>query len=1694
MSVIAAIVVGAAIVTNVGIVAALLTAASIKYQQRQQEKLRDKLAKAADEAKGFQLATEGEVVNLPLVYGRARIGGNRVYHKVSSSYNYAAAAAGGVELLSSGDTNELNTISNSETVNSFNILLYYYATNYNRQTKAFEWNVSAGYYVDNPLASQSNSAYSGGGEHRLTAFPFTPVGPLTRSGPDSNIYNITLAAGLNTFAKVGARVKINHAPMLTYTAWLLQQDNEAIATSPATFNYKIQSYDNVTGATVLTADVDGASGTGAPSLNANVAGTKNEFLYVAQTICLAGIERIYSAFVNDKDHRHPDFGRSMRIHAYRDGNIADPLFVANDTLGNTSLFPEAAYSFQAFRLNRDDPQYGGAVPNVEFIIEGMRVFTINNVSEVYSLSGSKTYTNNPAYCLLDYLLSSKYGLGLSVADINLKSFWQAAQAYEVIVEVNGNTNIPLNGKLWEAKGSPRNLKRYECNLIIDTSKTVRENIVEILNTIPNSSFIWSDGQYKLIDRYPIEWVAGTYNPGTIVQYDTGTNIDLWRCLTTTTDVPTDASPNWERGPDENLVAAYITDDDIILQGDIGTAWPSLASRYNHCEISYINESDDFEQGTVDWPPIYSGTVYSTYLAEDNGIELHTTQDAVGATTEFHARAFAEEIVRKSRHRNTLRFTVGKALLYLEPGDLIHISSAELQIPYELYKIEELEVTDDNNIQLVLEKYDARILAWNAPDDEVVVPRNVYIGPIQQITGLTYTPASIFERLGSAGTLTWDPILLNNLQAYDVYYYPGSINEASTETAWIYAGSTTENKFRLPPLAYVESGSTYIATVVPRTVGGRIAPREDWAMGSFWPVIEFGVTAIPSLENAVIKLQIYVYAKTDRVGEVINDSGSYDFSIASFTPPVGFYASPAEALLGSGDVDNPGDLYFAESLTILDGGLTLAEPLSWSNLELFAPERNTIDITVYHRRLSAGAVPTVPTGGSYNFTTRAIVVPTGNVTWYTKENLPDGIGAVYETSATLSRMGNYGLNTNIPSWATPKLSNATGAQRITLRLYQWSSTAPPIAAGAESVYNWLDGSHGTPSNLGSWSFILLTNPGTAGVKLWVAERTLEAEATASTSLVDWDDGNTDVYTTDAGSVPGGKSKTVDIYHWALTIPSAPVQNSTYTWETDLLSNIPNSPQVWFDEPSVAPTPGFTLWKIEARLQEEISVATTTVFWSNYSIQAVGFAGDSGTAGGAGSSGASARRAYGVQLASYTPINVGVNFIATGDALPDSDLNQTGSPDFEWGGTWAWQQTANFTLLNGEAIFQSDGLFDATANQTVWQAPYLSTLKVGSLSAISTNTGSLSVTGDILVGSGGTITSQNVAFPIGAGDDGFGLNENGEFFVGDFTDNKFIYFDGADLTIKTPTLEILTGSALFSGDVGITSQTFGQSGIQLQDNGGAPRAYIGDGVNNFFKYTSTDGIQLGPDTQIEGANTISRKSPWYFSTDCTNFDGWTNNLSGTQGLLVEYATRAIVNNSWQYRLRTGFTGQYAFRRDVYQKGFFTGGIGIGEYNDWNLPRKFYCGIIMGRGWRNTNATIFLEIGFGNLYCGPFSSPGIVDGVSFVINFNVDNTTTQQIGKIVRSGVSTTTAQIFPGGLFNLTEYSLVDLFIDYDPVQGFCDFYVNDQVERILLTGANIPNQDDSQFKMGSISMYATDDVLVSDLVSVYVHKVGMWIKR
>ena len=122
----------------------------------------------------------------------------------------------------------------------------------------------------------------------------------------------------------------------------------------------------------------------------------------------------------------------------------------------------------------------------------------------------------------------------------------------------------------------------------------------------------------------------------------------------------------------------------------------------------------------------------------------------------------------------------------------------MQIPGEILRVESLDIQDDGSILVTSYKFDANVLAWNAPDNEVVPVKNVYNNDLAQATNLSFTTVNPNLSL-AGGYLTWDASNDNLVTGYIVYVTDVPIGAVDENTSWTELGRTSSLSFNIPSL-------------------------------------------------------------------------------------------------------------------------------------------------------------------------------------------------------------------------------------------------------------------------------------------------------------------------------------------------------------------------------------------------------------------------------------------------------------------------------------------------------------------------------------------------------------------------------------------------------------------------------------------------------------------------------------------------------------------------------------------------------------------------------------------------------------------------------------------------------------------------------------------------------------------------------
>lgn len=438
------------------------------------------------------------------------------------------------------------------------------------------------------------------------------------------------------------------------------------------------------------------------------------------------------------------------------------------------------------------------------------------------------------------------------------------------------------------------------------------------------------------------------------------------------------------------------------------------------------------------------------------------------------------------------------------------------------------------------------------------------------------------------------------------------------------------------------------------------------------------------------------------------------------------------------------------------------------------------------------------------------------------------------------------------------AGADGNQAANPTLYQWATTTPSNPSGT-STYTWATGVNASYSGGGGWTTTIPANPNTAGIQLWTAIKPTVVAAGTTTSTISWTSGFTISSVTANGAngangtngtngTNGLQTARPVVYLWAATLPSSPTGTTTYTWSTSSYA----APSGWSTSITSSPSAGFTLWAATVNISDTATATTTTINWGLSSIIASGYAGTNGATGATGPTGPTGGTGSTGNQGASARICYTKTTLSSLDTTPTT-ITTSGSASFpsnnSWGAGTVWVAQPP-TITAGESVYQSDGIYDPVTGNTVWNVPYLSALKVGSLSAITANTGNLTVSGTIQSNtgaiSGTTMTGSGAV-----------IYSSGNFAVGNSTNN--ITYNGTSIT--------LNGTVVFPSNINSNNLT-------LKDGSG--NVILGNGTPlNFANITPASGwlnsnISIGSNGILSGAGggTVTASGINAVATDLSN----------------------------------------------------------------------------------------------------------------------------------------------------------------------------------------------------------------------------------
>ena len=562
-------------------------------------------------------------------------------------------------------------------------------------------------------------------------------------------------------------------------------------------------------------------------------GTDNTYLYMAIVLGEGEINDITSIKIDDKtvtwsgdlaDNTQRTVGSgdgnfykdsasliTVEPHYGTDGQSASTLLSTLSSWGSTHKLSGLCYIALRFTWNQDAFQ---GIPRVQAIVQGRKVVAYNASSEAQTAA----HSDNPAWCLLDYLTNARYGKGLAIGDIDIPSFYTASGVCDTDVTAYGSTTIDV----------------LDCNAVLDTSKKIIENVRELLSGC-RGYLPFAGGKYKLV----IETTGSA-------------------SITLTED---------------DIIGGY-----SLQSEDKNSKYNRVIVSFVNPDRNY--QVDEVQFPEVDDSGYTSADQHATMKTADGGFLLEGRFDMKTITSPYQALEMAEVILRRSRDALKLDINCSGDAYDLAIGDIVAITHASIGFSAKNMRVVGISFNEDYTIGLSLIEHQDAHYTWATKTQVAATPTTTLPNPftIQPPASVTLDDELIEYNDGTvivALNVTIGASTDSFVDYYQVEY------KLSTDSDYIiYAQGSGLNhrvlnvidqkiyNVRVKAVNALGVSSTYVSAT--RTIIGAIEPPsdvEDFSCNILGQEAHLSWTQIPDLDLAYY--QIRYSSVTDGTGDWAN---------------------------------------------------------------------------------------------------------------------------------------------------------------------------------------------------------------------------------------------------------------------------------------------------------------------------------------------------------------------------------------------------------------------------------------------------------------------------------------------------------------------------------------------------------------------------------------------------------------------------------------------------------------------------------------------------------------------------------------------------------------------------------------------------------------------------------------------------------
>jgi len=366
-------------------------------------------------------------------------------------------------------------------------------------------------------------------------------------------------------------------------------------------------------------------------------------------------------------------------HTYSEGTTSFSVNNEISNLGWNISHSGKGICHAAFRFKYNSDAFN-RIPKINFVIRGKIVNT--------NLSGtSMAFSANPALCLHDYLISTRYGKGLSASDIDTTAFTTAQGVC--------NTNVTTHT-------GASTTKLFECHVGLGNKTKLIDNVKTIISSM-RGFFTYSGGLYTLK-------IEGT-----------GSSV-----LTITEDM---------------MIGGL-----KIIGEEKAKKYNRVIARFDNEEKAY--QKDEIIYPPIDETNVGSDFKYATMLASDNDEELHFDMSLPATTSPYQAEDLAELALKRSRTGLRIALKTTSEALNLVVGDIFAVTHTGFGFSSKLFICNSLSLDKRGFVAVRGLEYTASVYTYNTkiqtPDAPATFLPNPKIVNAPTITSITDELVNVTE--------------------------------------------------------------------------------------------------------------------------------------------------------------------------------------------------------------------------------------------------------------------------------------------------------------------------------------------------------------------------------------------------------------------------------------------------------------------------------------------------------------------------------------------------------------------------------------------------------------------------------------------------------------------------------------------------------------------------------------------------------------------------------------------------------------------------------------------------------------------------------------------------------------------------------------------------------------------------------------